>query len=748
MAKLFLARTYHRFPSIWGDPDPNTNRIFLNNYGHDFTTLAPRLVEMWYWQSRYNTWNQSSTTDFDNYAPVQLAPGMDGNAWAASNNDIWYTPGIFNLWLTSLDYQNYKATRSWKSSSGKIVCTYPRTTAASNVTGDWWIGYNMAERSVAWRHGSDFFHTHFHEQVENISWNADSWTYSGTTITVNKTAHGFWLGDEILVSGATATTNAPNGRFVVVSRANANQFTYTSYGTPTGTAGGTMAISGVARRSWGIETEADGTAPNVAHRTSLVQGYNYAYDDNNSAANTSTPDRTSLNIGTWKFWLGLDATSAWYVGVAGGTTNAYTITKYLLATGQGTETTVLSAIAPASPLSAVIMQFPSNLRHDSATKKVFYSGHYASTGGHDPVKFTWNPVNGTMTNETCYMSFPGSDSFATYAALPTANNWNGNGYNSYWVKPHQFLEGSTVVLTFCQQDGFHYSNTLRFPTLKSRTWLTYTATQAFDQNFDFHSGINFTANEFPLSWVPYGNDDEKIAVFSVSGVTIYNWDPLSLTTTNFTSSTDGSTTFITVTASNHGITVGDEVTISGTTADSSPPNGIYTVIEVPNANTFRYALSSDMNGVFTGTLGGTMSIKRGWRPGAKYSIRARGYSVDSLGRLWVTVRSTSIGRIELHLITDDIPNSISIVLQNAIDGTDTRYLYEGTTISTNVLVDAYDAANQRLAVTLDLKIDGDSMEFANGTKETQITTSSSASTSVAVNITGAGKSSITAEARI
>lgn len=749
MAKLILGRTYYRYPSIWGDPDTSNNRIFLNNYGYDYTTLAPRLSEMWMWQARMGTWNFQVTSDFDNYGPIQLAPGMDGCAYAGGEGDIWYMPGIFNLWQVSLDYGTYKCTRAWKSTNGRVICSYPRSSTTSNTVGDWWQGYNMSERSLAWEHSTNTFYSHIWEHTENISFVADSWTYSGTTITVTKTNHGFWIGDEIVVSGATSDTNEPNGRFVIISRANADTFTYQVPVAPTGVAGGSMLISGVSRRGWGVETEGNGTAPNVAMRTALLTGYGYNYGDDTNDTN-STPTLTSLDIGTWKFWMGQDGTYAWYVGVLGGTTNSYDIYKYELAGGVGTETTELATQLPVDPLSAVVMAFPSNLRHDSNTKKVFYSGHFKGTlDDFEAMKFEWNPVAGTVTKSDCSYLYPAGANFATFASRPTASNWNGNGYNVMWCKPHQIhdpSDASKAFVTNCVQDGYYQTNQARFPTLKSRAWMTYLVAKSSDNIMDFHSGINFSASEFPLSWVPYNSDGTKIVTFSLNGTTIWRWDPLSVNASSWTYNTSGSTE-VTVNATNHGFTVGDIVTITGTTADTNPPNGIYPVSEA-TANSFKFYTTSDMSGTPTGTAGGTMNIKRGWRAGARYGVRARGYSIDSLGRLWVTARATSVGRVEIHLITDDMPSTITLKLQNPVEGTETRYVYEGTDISTNVLVDAYDSEGNRMSVVVNLTIIGSSMEFNNSTSTTQITTSASQSTSVPITITGAGKSSIKAEAII
>lgn len=78
--------------------------------------------------------------------------------------------------------------------------------------------------------------------ITTVGFNATSWSYSGTEITVNKSGHGLTVGTVIFVAGATATSNAPYGEFTVTS-ASANSFTFNVTDAPTGTAGGVMAIT-------------------------------------------------------------------------------------------------------------------------------------------------------------------------------------------------------------------------------------------------------------------------------------------------------------------------------------------------------------------------------------------------------------------------------------------------------------------------------------------------------------------------
>ena len=75
---------------------------------------------------------------------------------------------------------------------------------------------------------------------------ATSWSYSGNTITVNATNHGLRLSPTVtlIVTGATATTNAPNGTFTAgVASVTDDSFTFTASATPTGTAGGTLVVN-------------------------------------------------------------------------------------------------------------------------------------------------------------------------------------------------------------------------------------------------------------------------------------------------------------------------------------------------------------------------------------------------------------------------------------------------------------------------------------------------------------------------
>jgi hypothetical protein len=74
---------------------------------------------------------------------------------------------------------------------------------------------------------------------------ATSWSYSGTTITVNYNNHGLLAGQTIIVTGTTDTLYPPNGTFIVsASNLLTNSFQYTVIDAPTGAGNtGTMTLN-------------------------------------------------------------------------------------------------------------------------------------------------------------------------------------------------------------------------------------------------------------------------------------------------------------------------------------------------------------------------------------------------------------------------------------------------------------------------------------------------------------------------
>lgn len=838
MAKFLTTRVASRYPTIWEDPDTSKNRIWINNYGYDKTTLSPRPGEIWYWQTRANTFNTS--TDYDNYGPIQLAQGgVDGTAFSASQNDIYYMPGIFNTWQCSLDQQEVTPTLVWRTTArnGRTIATYPRSITTNETTGDWWCGEDMNSRAQSWRQADTAQYSHLFERTDPLNFNALSWSYSGTTITVNWNAHGLMPGDTVTISGSTATTNAPNGTWIINTVAT-NSFTFIASLTPTGTAGGTMNVIAECRSAFGFETE-NGTP---MMRLNVLKGYQWTYDDNSATAGVSRPTYTSLNSSDWKFYMGRDNHFVYILQMVGNTTNAYSVNRYYTERGIGSATTIISALTPTNAGSSIIPAFPSNIRHDTETRKVFYSGHYNTAGILTPMRLVWtkgtsnvaftptnmtyatttitvtranhnfkvgdpiavtgvtsttNPPNGnyfavasvannnvftftalatptgtlafasanvsgvTTTLDSanviykadCTITYPGTSSFTTYANIATASSWNTNGINNWWCQPYQFTNNGNNYITFTVSDSFYYSSTTRFPSLKSRTWMTYRIDSSNDASLIFHSAINFpTVTDFPLSWAPYGANttyQDRVLIFGTNGTGVLKFSDRTFESESwsYAANTDGlNTATITVNKTNHGLNVGDSITTGGATVTgSNPPNGVFKVFRVVNSNTFTYITDTNMSGLPTGTPGDNMSVRLGWQGKYRNNIRTRGYGVDSTNRLWLTSRNSTVGRVTIHLLSESIPSSVIIRLQDYdTSGTDdTKYIYSGSDINTNLYVDVYNSVDERIATELVLTITGDTMRFADGDYYTKtITTNSNATLSVPVVITGAGRNSV------
>jgi hypothetical protein len=70
----------------------------------------------------------------------------------------------------------------------------------------------------------------------SLAVSASAMTYSGTTITVNTAnPHGLYPGTPIIISGVTATTNAPNGAWIITNVSTPTQFQFIAAAAPTGT---------------------------------------------------------------------------------------------------------------------------------------------------------------------------------------------------------------------------------------------------------------------------------------------------------------------------------------------------------------------------------------------------------------------------------------------------------------------------------------------------------------------------------
>ena len=760
MALIHRSKTQYNFPLVWVDPDTTKDRIWIDGFAYNYTTLASKATDRFYWQNRSNQRLTSATIDFDDYVPIQTG-NLDGNIWTSGNNVAYACPGIFDNWLISLDYNNYKPTRNWRSAGGLTILTYPRTNNATHQYGDWWIGEDMVDRAQAYRTDDTAFYVHLYEQTENISFTASSWSYSGTTITVNQTNHGLYFGDVVTISGMTATTNAPNGTYFIATVPNNNSFTFTALLTPTGTAGGTVSVSGTTRRGWGLEHEGQrATYATSGMAVAIIQGYDNCYNDNDGTVdaglkNTAARSRPYFDQktlgGGWKFFLGVDATNFWVVKTEAVTNFDYSVLKYDMVGGVGTETTVLAATTVTNPLANVIPTIPSNLRHASSSRKVFYGSHFNTTEL-APLRFIWDKDAGTISAATCTLTYPNAYNFSTYCALPTANNFNSFGYNNWWIKAHQFTKNNVDYITFCTLDKYIYTNSARFPSRKARTWLTFSlGSGTADDQLTFHSALTFeTTSVFPMGWVPYNTAGTKLAIFNSIGSGVWEFDDTTFTADSWTYTTINNTiSRVVVTKTAHGLKVGDSITTAGTaTAAANAPIGDYVVSEIISANQFAFIADANNTGIISGTASGSLEIRKGWQLNFQAPIRARGYGIDASGRLWVGTRINGPGRMEAHIIGENVPATIDIRLSSPASNTVNKYIYTTGEENTNILVNVYDYMGNRVSKPVTLTIKSSNVTFTGGLTTLKVTSSASQDTTVAIIVKDVGQTLISATAGV
>jgi hypothetical protein len=129
----------------------------------------------------------------------------------------------------------------------------------------------------------------------------------------------------------------------------------------------------------------------------------------------------------------------------------------------------------------------------------------------------------------------------------------------------------------------------------------------------------------------------------------------------------------------------------------------------------------------------------GWASSGTYNQEFRMLGMDSTNRIWGYAMDKDNGSI--HVVTPSL--SVNVAVQMAA----ANYTYTGTTINTSATINAYDYTGTRIAANVSLTIDGSTMVFAsNGLRTLNVLTSTSADTTVNLNIYGGGVNNIYAYA--
>lgn len=248
---------------------------------------------------------------------------------------------------------------------------------------------------------------------------------------------------------------------------------------------------------------------------------------------TTTVLRTPTN--TQQFILGSDKTGAVHFLEVAANTNNYTFYK----TGYDNVSQTFGPITGG--LTGIIDQYPSNFKDSTTTKKTFYSSHYNSSSILSPLRFVWDSISGTISCNSCTITYPGTNTYNTYSSICTNNNYAATANNLWWIKPHVFLHEGTYYITFTvTEKSIPYFPTERWNASQSqRTWITYSINSTDDDQLTFHSIISWPLwSDLPRSWVPINDLGNKLLVFQTGKTTELTFNTVSGWTESFVEDID------------------------------------------------------------------------------------------------------------------------------------------------------------------------------------------------------------------
>ena len=252
------------------------------------------------------------------------------------------------------------------------------------------------------------------------------------------------------------------------------------------------------QRMWGINAgSSTGSSPVVF--TSYETQMTYA-------ANPLPPDQASSII----FFIGVDDLGN-LVWVSVRDSNGIGGSPYVVwrvnPTSYAVTTIIASSTRSGTRISA--RSWPSNIRRASATRRVFYSSHYDGTttvGNLLPIRYVFNPADGSVTATNCTVAYPGGNTYATYSQMMSTEGAVANNVQTWHMKGWQFTVDGVNYITFWLTDKTAQGGTglSRWNTPQKRTMMTYTiGAGTGDEALTFHSAYLFpTVNDIPKDFMP------------------------------------------------------------------------------------------------------------------------------------------------------------------------------------------------------------------------------------------------------
>jgi hypothetical protein len=253
-----------------------------------------------------------------------------------------------------------------------------------------------------------------------------------------------------------------------------------------------------------------------------------AYESNPAptAVFAATTYGSTAAIGNDLFYMGNDAAGFLYFLICANGTAATTFIK--VNPTSNAITTVVASLAAGLP-EAGAHRHPSNIRRDG-TRRVFYVPHYNASSVLTPVRYVWDTVAGTATTTATTLTYPGANTYATYAAKNTLEGYVSTALSeqSWATRPHQWTQGGTNYITFFHIDKVPTTanGALRWSTAQKRTMITYSiGAGTADDQLTFHSVYTPTDNtQVPYEFMPISADGSSLVVLRNSAIYFWNFN--------------------------------------------------------------------------------------------------------------------------------------------------------------------------------------------------------------------------------
>lgn len=337
--------------------------------------------------------------------------------------------------------------------------------------------------------------------------------------------------------------------------------------------------------------------------------------------------------------------------------------------------------------------YPSNILRTSANRRIFYSSHFAANGTLQPIRFTFDAAQNNVWSNSCIMTYQGANTFNTYSSMVNTTSGAIGGNSHPLGADVRAIDGSWTSNPSSGGSNacpWHYK-----PHVFTLSGVNYVTFFMYDKSAIFDNG--------PNRWNIPGR---RTAITYTLGAGTGNG-----------AGSDQELTFHSALTFN---------TVFDMPKNILPLNVGGTLLAMPIQSQLAFY---------------SFNAATGWNLTGTYPIEFRAIGLDSTNRLWGSSLEKGYG--VLHAITPTVPVNISLVMASQ------NYSYTGSNISTSAILNAYDAEGSRIATTINLVIDGNTMLFAsNNTRILQINTSSSADTTVALTITGGGINNIVANVNI